>query len=34
MRGGIDVIVRDVIVPFDMVELDGLRNARLLIKVG
>ena len=29
----IDVIVRDVIVAFDVVEIDGLRNDRLLIEV-
>ena len=30
----IDVIMRDVIVAFDVVEIDGRRNARLLIKVA
>ena len=30
----IDVIVGDVIVAFDVVEIDSLRNSRLLIKVA
>ena len=30
----VDVVVSDVIVPFDLIEVDGLRNTRLLVKVA
>ena len=32
--GRIDVIVGVVVVPFDVVEVDGLSNPRLLIKIS
>jgi hypothetical protein len=32
--GRIYVVVCDVIVPFDVIKVDSLRNARLLIKIA
>jgi hypothetical protein len=32
--GGVNLVVGDVVVTLDVVEIDGVRNSRLLVKVA